>query len=101
MQSATILCVTFFVVQFELRIPPSILSEVLKTISVRMVSPPTSVVKASLDLLVIVIGELPDALLEQHLMDLLTSLLQWLGGGDGQTAKQKLRAKSNKCLDLL
>ena len=62
-----------------------------------MVSPPANVVRASLDLLVIVIEELPDALLKQHLLNLLTSLLQWLG--DGQAAK--LRAKSNKYLDLL
>ena len=80
---------SYLVVQFELHT----LSELLL---VRMVNPTANVVKASLYLLLLIVGEeLPDALLKQNL---LTSLIKWLG--DGQAAAAKLRGKSCKCLDL-
>eukprot|EP01084_Bolivina_argentea_P191332 328667_1 len=97
MQSATILCLTYLIVQFELRISPQILSELLKTISLRIVDPSNSVIKASLDFTQIIIQEMPDSILENNLMDLLTTLLKWMG----VNGQNKFKYKINKCIDLL
>ena len=78
MQAATILCLTYLICQFEFRIPPQVLTELLKTISLRIKEPTKIVIKASLDFIQIVIQEMPDHVLQNNLMDLLTTLLKWI-----------------------
>merc|ERR1712157_61009 len=95
MQSASILSITYLIITFEMRISPNILTELLKTVSLRIENPENNVIRASLDFVQIVIQEMPDGHLADNLMDLLTTLLKWLN------YKSKFRNKINKCLDLL
>merc|ERR1712228_668837 len=94
MQSASILCITYLIITFEMRISPNILTELLKTVSLRIEDPANNVIRASLDFIQIVIQEMPDGHLSDNLMDLLTTLLKWLN-------RNKFKNKINKCLDLL
>ncbi len=67
------------------------MSELLKTVSLRICK---NVIKASLNFLQIIIQEMPDSILENTLMDLLSTLLKWM-------SVNKFKYKINKCIDLL
>jgi len=97
MQSASITTLSYLLVQFEMRIDPKNLNQILKTISLRIERPSAAVMKASLDLMQIVIREMPDQFLNENLMDLLTTLLKWLN----EDAKSKFKVKITKCIDAL